>query len=241
MTDSKESGTILAEGISKSFGHIKALKNVSFKIHPGEFWVFFGPNGAGKTTLTGVLATLLKPTSGKLVIDGIAAADWETSHRRRIGFISHQTFLYGDLTASENLLFYGRLYELADLAKTVSRILDEVGLGAWAHHRVRGFSRGMQQRLAIARVLLHNPSILLLDEPYSGLDQHAMRQLQTLLTELHSKDRTIVLTTHNLKLGLSLCTHAAIIARGRIVYNALQKQVKSVNFDQIYYDIVERL
>ncbi len=234
-------GSILARGLEKTFGYNRALKNVDLDIMPGEFWVFFGPNGAGKTTLTAVLATLLKPTGGQLYIGGSQVTENDASIRLRIGLVSHQTFLYNDLTAYENLLFYGKLYELDNLSETVSHILEKVGLGRWADQRVRIFSRGMQQRLAIARALLHDPQILLLDEPYAGLDQHAIRQFRGLLDTLHTENHTIVLTTHDIRLGASLCTHVAFIVRGRIIYRVPREELDGTDLEELYFRLVKEV
>ena len=234
-----ETGILCAEGLEKVFGHTRALKGIDLTVKSGEFWVFFGPNGAGKTTLTGILATLLKPSSGTLSVGGIPIEKADEDFRRMIGMVSHQTFLYSDLTAHENLLFYGRLYDVTDVSEKVRHALEEVGLNRWADKRVRNFSRGMQQRLAIARALLHGPAILLLDEPYSGLDRHAVRNFQKLLHSLHAEDRTIVLTTHDIGLGLNLCTHVAVIVQGRILFTSPRVDLDSENFEDFYLNHIE--
>ena len=232
---------ISARGLEKTFGYNRALKAIDLDIGRGELWVFFGPNGAGKTTLTAVLSTLLKPSGGELYIGGSAVTESHAEVRLQIGLVSHQTFLYNDLTAFENLLFYGRLYDVADLTDSVKCILEKVGLTRWAHQRVRIFSRGMQQRLAIARALLHDPQILLLDEPYTGLDQHAIRQFQRLLDALHSEKRTIVLTTHDIDLGVTLYTHLAVIVRGRIIYKASREELQGIDFKGLYFRLVKEV
>ncbi len=234
-----ETGILCARGLEKVFGYNRALKSIDLIIRSGEFWVFFGPNGAGKTTLTGILATLLKPSSGALSVGGIPVEKADENFRRMIGMVSHQTFLYSDLTAHENLLFYGKLYDVSGVSEKVRRSLKEVGLHRWANERVRNFSRGMQQRLAIARALLHEPAVLLLDEPYSGLDRHAVRNFQKLLQSLHAEDRTIVLTTHDIRLGLNLCTHVAVIVRGRIIFKAPRADLDAENFEDFYLDHIE--
>ncbi len=239
MAQIEKAGTISARRLEKTFGYHRALKTIDLEIGQGELWVFFGPNGAGKTTLTAALSTLIKPSAGELRIGGVEATEIGPELRRRIGLVSHQTFLYNDLTARENLVFYGKLFRLANLTQSVSYIIEQVGLNQWAHQRVRSFSRGMQQRLAIARALLHDPQILLLDEPYTGLDQHAIRQFQGLLERLHAGKRTIVLTTHDMRLGVSLCTHVAVIVRGRIIYQALREEVDGIDFERLYFRLVK--
>jgi heme exporter protein A len=231
---------IQVEGLTKSFGHTKALRGVDLTVRAGEFWSIFGPNGAGKTTLIGILSTLLKPSGGKLVIDGMGEDPDEVELRQKIGVISHQTFLYGDLTAYENLIFYGRLYGVGDLRSRVNQMLSEVGLEEHADKRVRNFSRGMQQRLAIGRALLHDPTILLLDEPNTGLDQHAIRHFQNLLVTMHLEDKTILMTSHNITLGLEVCTHVAILVRGRMVFRETAENLRSEDFEEVYFQCVER-
>ncbi|MGQ9629059.1 MAG: ABC transporter ATP-binding protein [bacterium] len=231
---------IRAEGLAKHFGHTQALRGVDLTVRAGEFWSIFGPNGAGKTTLIGILATLLRPTAGRLTIDGITLGEDDAEIRRRIGVVSHQTFLYGDLTAYENLAFYGRLYGVDGIKERITRMIDDAGLGDWAYERVRNLSRGMQQRLAIARSLLHDPSILLLDEPHTGLDQHALKHFQKLLRSLHTEERTILMATHNLALGLEGCSHVAVLVGGRIVYSASRADLGEADFEEIYFRCVER-
>ena len=231
---------IRIERLTKSFGHTRALKGIDLTVRSGEFWLIFGPNGAGKSTLIGILATLLKQTKGKLTIDGIHLGNDIIELRRKIGVISHQTFLYGDLTAYENLFFYGRLYGVDNLKTKIPRMLAEMGLEDWADERVRNFSRGMQQRLTIARALLHRPSILLLDEPGTGLDQHAARHFYRLLDDLHSQKRTILMTSHNLTIGLEKCTHLAILTGGRIVFSARKAELDGKDFEEIYFHYTEK-
>ncbi len=230
-----------ARGLKKSFGDKFVLKGLDFSIRAGEAWTFFGPNGAGKTTLIKILAMLLKPTAGKLTIDKVPVERVYKKLCYKIGMVSHETFLYGNLTTLENLLFYGRLYEVENLNKRVDLMLNKVGLTKWAHERVRHFSRGMKQRLSIARAILHNPSILLLDEPFTGLDLHAIKSFQKLIASLHEEDRTIILTSHNLNLGLEICNNVAILANGRIVYTASKEKIKNNNFEKIYFKYCKSL
>ncbi len=204
-------------GLAKRFGHVRALRGVDFALGSGESLAVFGPNGAGKTTLLRVLAGLLKPDGGAVRFGGRPLVSAESAHRRRVGLISHHSLLYDGLTAAENLVFYARLYGLADPRGAAAGALAAVGLGDRAGDRVATFSRGMVQRLAIARALLHGPDVLLLDEPFSGLDQHAAAALRELLGRLRAERRTMVLVTHNLDEGLELASHVAIQVAGRFV------------------------
>ncbi len=204
-------------GVERAFGHVRALRGVSFALRPGESLTVFGPNGAGKTTLLRILAGLLRPQRGAVFLDGRPLERGDAAHRRQAGLIAHYSLLYDGLTAAENLLFYAKLYGLPDRAAAVRRALEGVGLAERADDPAGTFSRGMVQRLAIARALLHEPRIVLLDEPFSGLDQRAAAALRALLTRLREERRTMVLVTHNLDEGLELATHVAIQVAGRFV------------------------
>jgi heme exporter protein A len=206
--------------IRKSFGHFRALNGVSLTIHRGEFAALFGRNGAGKTTFLKIAATLIRPSGGTLKIENIdVRADAEQA-RRRIGFLSHSTFVYRDLTALENLRFFSRLYRVDDSDSRLLRLLERVGLGRRAHDPVRAFSRGLHQRVGIARVLLHDPSVILLDEPYTGLDAYAVEMLNEVLDQAVRSGKTVLLTTHDLEQGLRGATRAFIIDRGRLVFSS---------------------
>jgi heme exporter protein A len=201
--------------IERSFGHVRALRGVGFALEPGDSLAIFGPNGAGKTTLLRILAGLLRPQRGEVLLDGRPLQRGDAAHRRRVGLIAHYSLLYDGLTAAENLAFYARLYGLADRDAAVRRALEGVGLADRADDPAGTFSRGMVQRLAIARALLHEPRIVLLDEPFSGLDQRAAATLRDVLMRLRAERRTMVLVTHNIDEGLELATHVAIQVAGR--------------------------
>jgi heme exporter protein A len=204
-------------GLTKRFGHVRALRGVDFALGTGESLAVFGPNGAGKTTLLRILAGLLKADGGVVRFGGEALVRGNAAHRRRVGLISHHSLLYDGLTAAENLVFYARLYSVAEPRAAAARALAGVGLAARAADQVGTFSRGMVQRLAIARALLHDPDVMLLDEPFSGLDQGAAATLRELLGRLRAERRTMVLVTHNIDEGLELATHVAIQVAGRFV------------------------
>jgi heme exporter protein A len=193
-----------------------------------------GPNGAGKTTLLRILATLTRPTSGQVMIDGLDLAHHADAIRRRIGFVSHQSLLYGDLSAEENLIFYGRMYGVADLEQQITAMLDSVGLGSRRYDRVRTFSRGMRQRLSIARALLHQPRLLLLDEPYTGLDQQAAETLNRLLTGCETDRLTVVMATHDLDGGLNKAQEALILSDGVMVHRMTRDSWDMEEFRRLY-------
>jgi len=201
--------------VERSFGHVRALRGVSFALDAGDSLAVFGPNGAGKTTLLRVLAGLLHPQRGEVLLDGAPLARADAAHRRRVGLIAHYSLLYDGLTAAENLAFYARLYGVAGRDAAVRAALEGVGLADRADDLAGTFSRGMVQRLAIARALLHAPSVVLLDEPFSGLDQRAAAALRDVLMRLRAERRTMVLVTHNIDEGLELATHVAIQVAGR--------------------------
>ena len=211
------SPVLVVEDLRRSFGHVRALRGVGFQLGAGEVLAVFGPNGAGKSTLLRILAGLLKPDAGQVRLDGRPLLRGDAAQRRRIGLISHASLLYDGLTAAENLEFYGRLYGLADPRAVARRALENVGLEGRADSAAMTMSRGMLQRLAIARALLHEPDIVLLDEPFTGLDQRSALALREQLARLKSTRRTVVLVTHNLDEGLELATHVAIQVQGRFV------------------------
>src|SRR3989449_267392 len=199
---------LLAEGLHHAFGRVVALDGVSFSLAPGQTLAIFGPNGAGKTTLLKVLAGLINPQAGSARVDG---------GRRAIGWIGHQSHLYGHLTVRENLLFWGSLYGLsaARRAARAAEVLARLDMSDRAGEPVWSLSRGLLQRAAIAKALLHDPAVLLLDEPFTGLDLAAAGQLRVLLGELHDGGRMVVLATHNVDEGAELATDVAFQRRGR--------------------------
>jgi heme exporter protein A len=229
---------IQVKGLVKSFGHTYALRSVDLEVPQGEFLTIVGPNGAGKTTLLRILATLLKPTDGLVRIDGLDPAARGEEIRRLVGFVSHRSLTYANLTAQENLRFYGRMYNVPALQERVEMLLNLVGLEARRHDPVRGLSRGMQQRLSIARAIVHQPSLMLLDEPYTGLDQQATEMLRQLLRTISAESRTVVMTTHNLERALELSDSLAMLAKGRIVYQAERASLTLADLRQTYWQHV---
>ena len=221
-------------GLIKAFGSRAVLKGVDLDVAQGEFLTLVGPNGAGKTTLMNVVSTLGKPTGGRVRVAGYDLADGAAEARRQIGLVSHKTLLYDDLSAEENLRFYARMYDVPNAGARAEAMLRQVGLWGRQHDPVRTYSRGMQQRLAIARALLHDPPVLLLDEPDTGLDQHAAAMLGDLLRQAGALRRTVLMTTHNLERGLELGDRVAILAGGRIAFQAAKSELDAARFRDIY-------
>jgi heme exporter protein A len=200
----------------KRFGQKIVLRNLEFEVTAGEFVALLGPNGAGKTTFLRILSSLSRPTLGMVQIAGYQLPHQAAAVRRRLGVVSHLPLLYGDLTAEENLAFYGRMYGIENLARRSSEVLDLVGLTARRRDLVRTFSRGMQQRLAIGRAVLHDPEVLLLDEPHTGLDQDASMMLDEALRQVAARGRTVVMTSHDLARAADLAGRFDVLSRGVI-------------------------
>lgn len=236
MADSSASQAwaVEAQGLSKTFGHLPALRGIDLRVRRGEFLVIFGPNGAGKTTLTKVLATIIKPSSGTVTVNGLNLKENAEELRRQIGVVTHQTFLYSNLTAYENLAFYSHMYDVPRAKERIGQVVAMVGMTSRLYDRVGILSRGMQQRLAIARALLHKPSLMLLDEPETGLDQQAISMLWEALLAEGEEKRTIILTTHNLERGLELGDRLIILARGEIVYQKQRQDLDLASLKQAY-------
>jgi len=225
------------EGLTRTFGARKALDNVTFELPEGAFLSIFGPNGAGKTTLVKVLTTLTAPSSGKARVAGLDVVEGAVELRERIGLISHNPLLYPDLSAEENLEFFAQMYGVPDSEARVRELLESVELDHRRLDLVRDFSRGMLQRLSIARALLHRPQVLFLDEPYSGLDPHARDILDSLIAQIRAQ-HTFVMISHDLEKGLELCTHALILAKGRVVLFEPRENIDHAQFAQAYRQTV---
>jgi heme exporter protein A len=207
---------IEARHIIKRFGPKTVLRNLDFQVAQGEFVALLGPNGAGKTTFLRILASLSRQTLGEVTIAGYSLPHQAAAVRRRLGVVSHLPLLYGDLSAEENLIFYGRMYGVEQLEQRVSQVLGLVGLANRRRDLVRTFSRGMQQRLAIGRAVLHDPEVLLLDEPHTGLDQDACEMLDTTLHQVAERGRTLVMTSHDLSRVSDLASRFDVLTRGKI-------------------------
>jgi heme ABC exporter ATP-binding subunit CcmA len=213
---------IETRGLVKTYDLLIVLRKLDLQIERGEFVTLLGPNGSGKSTLLRLLSGLGKPTSGAIFIGGWELPREAAAVRAQIGMVSHRALLYENLTARENLRFFARLYNLQpqNVDARIRLLLEQVGLAKRGDSLVRTFSRGMQQRLSIARALLHDPAVLLMDEPYTGLDQDAAQTLDSLLTQAYSDGRTIVMTTHDLDRASRLASRVLILSRGIINYDA---------------------
>lgn len=231
---------IQARGLVKNYGLSAALRGVDLHVAEGEFMSLVGPNGAGKSTLMRIVATLLRPSSGEVSVGGWIFPVHAAKVRRHLGLVSHQPLLYRDLTAAENLQFFARLYQLDDIQERVQAALRKVGLFARQRDPVAGFSRGMVQRLTIARATLHEPDVLLLDEPYTGLDQDAASLLDSLLQQESELGRTILLITHDLGHGLEQSDRIAILHRGRIAAVEKSARMTVPEFLELYAHYTRR-
>jgi heme exporter protein A len=225
---------IEARGLEKSFGEHRALAGVDLKVAGGECLVIFGPNGAGKTTLLKVLSTLMKPSSGIVLLEGVDARAEPVLVRRRLSLVSHETFLYDNLTLYENLKFYGKMYDVPELERRIGEVTAMVRLESRLHDRVGTLSRGLQQRASFARAVLHQPSILFLDEPDIGLDPRAGAIVDEVIGSTGPDRPTVVMTTHNLERGMELAGSIVILHRGRVVYQASGDEMKRENIRPIY-------
>jgi len=222
------------KGLVKNYGLNPVLRGVDLHVQKGEFVTLVGANGAGKSTLMRIVATLLTKTAGSVTIGGWPLPEHAAKVRRHIGLVSHQSLLYGDLTAAENLSFFARLYTLDNREERVLRALKTVGLLARQRDPVSTFSRGMVQRLTIARATLHEPDVLLLDEPYTGLDQDAAQLLDDLLRREAGNGRTIFMITHDLVHGLNLCNRILILNRGKIAADLASSAIGPNEFLDLY-------
>ena len=220
--------------LTKTFGLRPVLRGIDLTIQAGEFVALVGPNGAGKTTLLRIVASLARPTFGRVRVNGFDLPAQADSVRRGLGVLSHQPLLYGDLTAEENLRFYGEMYTLSNLHSRISEVLEQVGLLKRRRDLVRAFSRGMAQRLAIGRAILHAPEVMLLDEPYTGLDQDAAAMLDDLLKNVAGLGRTVLMISHDLPRALDLAQRIALLSRGQIAYDSLTAGLSLTEFSKTY-------
>jgi heme exporter protein A len=230
---------IEVRGLTKHFGRFSALRGLDLTIGAGEFIALFGRNGAGKTTLLRILAGLSHPSSGKVDFPregGIAPHYW----RGRIGYLSHNTSLYIDLTALENLRFYAQLMDMPSDDDSLFRRIREVGLAGREREPVRNYSRGMQQRLAIARAFLHNPDVLLLDEPFTGLDQAGSEILKGYVSDAHAKGKTCLMAIHDAPLGYEMADRLLVIDKGVVALDVAASALSLSDFQQKYKFLVTK-
>ena len=230
---------IEVQKLVKRFGLKTVLRKLDFQVVEGEFVGVVGPNGAGKTTFLRILATLSRPTFGAVKIAGYPLPAKAAQVRAKLGVLSHQPMLYGDLTAEQNLRFFGRMYGVVDLDVRIAYMLDTVGLSDRRRDLVRTFSRGMQQRLAIGRAVLHDPQLLLLDEPYTGLDQDAASMLDTILRSVTAQGRTVVMTSHDLARVSDLASRFDVLSRGAIVASTQRSEFPLDGLLTFYRNAIE--
>lgn len=229
------------ENLVKAYGFLPVLKKFNLTIHHGEFIGLLGPNGSGKSTLLRLIAGLSKPTAGVIRVGGWQIPEEAAAVRSQIGMVSHKALLYDNLTATENLAFFATLYDVprSDQADRIPALLERVGLKKRADSLVRTFSRGMQQRLSIARALLNDPAVLLFDEPYSGLDQDAASVLDVLLKDAHADGRTIIMSSHALEKASRLTERIIILNRGQIGHDDTNSNHNPVELAALYTQVTQ--
>jgi heme ABC exporter ATP-binding subunit CcmA len=225
-------------GVKKSFGLKPILRGIDLSLHAGERMALLGANGAGKTTLLRILAGLTRSSAGRITIDGLDLMQQTREIRRKVGFVAHQPYLYDDLSALENLLFFARMYAVEQPQVRSTLLLQRVGMGKKARERVGSLSRGQLQRLALARALLHDPQLLLLDEPDTGLDQDGLALLTELLAEHHAQGGTQLFTTHDLGAAMGRSDQVVMLSNGRVAYQRETASLEDASIRQIYQEVV---
>lgn len=209
---------LIASGITKSFGRLKVLNDLNLTIERGDRYILFGSNGAGKTTLIRILSLISPADSGDLKVFGKKIKKTSKELKALIGFMSHEPYLYDELTAGENLNFYASLYSVNNKEERIKSLLNEVGLAHRVNDRIGSFSRGMKQRLSLARTILHSPDLIFLDEPYTGLDIRAQEILNNIILRLNNEGKTFFLITHDVNRGFEIANRRGILSKGKIVY-----------------------
>lgn len=225
---------IHTHGLTKHYGNRPVLRDIDLELPWGEVLSLFGPNGAGKTTLVRLLAGLARPTDGSIRIAGLNPERRGIDVRRLLGVVTHQTFLYDELTARENLRFYARMYGLDSADERIEEVSATLGSTSYLDARVRTLSNGMQKRVSLARAVLHRPRLLIFDEPEAGLDQEALELVQALLEAHRAEGGSAVVTTHNVERGLSIADRVIILANGRISYDEPSGALEPVSFRDTY-------
>ena len=224
---------IRVEGLEKGFSDWPVLWGLDLTVGWGDFLVLLGANGVGKTTLLRILSTQARADAGTAAVAGYDVRRRPQAVRRRVGVVAHQTFLYDDLTCRENLVYYGKLFELTDPGKLADEALARLGLAQRAGQRVRTLSHGLQKRVAIARAILHQPPVLLLDEPEAGLDRGSVAVLRNLLHEWTASGRAVVMTTHNTELGFSWPDKVGVLSDGKIHFCGSEEYPDAAEFRQL--------
>ena len=232
-----ESALISVRNLSKRFGRKPVLRGIDLSVEQGQVVALLGPNGAGKTTLMNVICGLTKPDRGDILLGGVSLRRAGHEIRRYIGLVTHSPLLYDNLSAEENLHFFAKMYDLEDPPTRVENVLRAVDLWPRRRDTVRTYSRGMTQRLAIARAVLHSPPVLLLDEPDTGLDQESSQMLHNLVRQLGAANRAILLTTHNLDRAIDWSDSVCLLGNGRIVRQESTAQLDGTRLRQIYSSV----
>jgi len=222
------------EGVYKSFANQVILQDISFQLTAGQSLCICGPNAAGKTTLLRIIGGLLIATEGKVEICGFNVKTQPQKTRAMIGAIFHKSMVYPQLTVIENLQFFARLYGLKDNKLHIQKLMEQTQLMPYRYDKVAILSRGMLQRLAITRALVHNPSVLLADEPFAGLDAHATKHLVTILRSFKNRSRTVVMTTHNANFALQCCEQVAVLDNKKLIFNKKVSEINITKFAQDY-------
>ena len=231
MRDNRRPGLALeARGLRKSYGRQQVLRSLDLDVAWGQVVAVLGPNGSGKTTLIKVLATLARPDGGQVRVAGVDALRQGARARRLIGVVTHEPMLYENMTAYENLLFHGRLFGLRDLRRRIQEVAELLGIEGRLHQRTGALSHGLRKRVSIARALLHDPPVLLMDEPESGLDQDALSLLEGVLRDATRPHRAVLMTTHNLERGTAMADQVAILSGGRIAY---REEMAALDLDDL--------
>ncbi len=220
--------------MTKTYGRNAVLRELTLDIQEGDSLVIFGPNGAGKTTLLKVLSALIKPDSGRVRILGNRLGEDNNKIRRLVGVVMHSSLLYDELTGYENLFFYAKMFGVPSPKERVHYVVEQMGVTNRLHQKVRTLSHGLQKRFSIARALLHDPPIMLLDEPESGLDQEALAMIERTLVRPQGNRRTVLMTTHNVERGLLWGSKVGIMMNGKITLFDDTKDLKSDRFKEIY-------
>ena len=228
------------QAVKKHFGEVPVLKGITLDVAPGEFVAVLGPNGAGKSTLFNCVSQVMRPSSGQVRYRGEDVQHCGAAYRRHLGYISHQLFLYGELTGLENLQFFARLYGVEASSRRLEVLLREMGLHHCRDRPVRTYSRGMKQRLAITRALLHEPGLVLLDEPFTGLDQHAATLLAGLLRRLRDEAKTVLMISHQLEHAVQLASRVLFLVNGRIRADLSAGQIDPPDLARRYMEVVEQ-
>jgi heme exporter protein A len=232
--DGTGSFAIEVRGLTKTYGQQVVIRNLDLELPWGDFLIVFGPNGSGKTTLIKLLATITRPTQGEVRIGGFDLKKNPSAVRRNIGLVTHQPLLYGDLTGLENLRFHGKMFGLTNLEERIQEAAELMGVTSYLGRKASVLSHGMQKRLSLARAILHDPPILLLDEPETGLDQEALEMLGQMMGIGQRGRRTVLMATHSVERGMALGNRVAILAGGKIAYHEERGLIDEDMFKSTY-------